>query len=209
MWFPIIITLLSGYMLGNLNGSVSISTLVEKDDVRNHGSGNAGLTNFFRNFGGWNTLLVFAVDFSKAALACYVGGLLLEPHGFYQEGQMLGAIAVTLGHDFPILLGLKGGKGILCGFTIALVIDWRIALIILGVFILLYGTTKFVSLGSVGGSAMFIVGFAIFHYDNIWLLLGGITLGLLAIYMHRENIKRLVKGTESKVYLSKKNRNKK
>ena len=137
MWFPIILTLLTGYMLGNLNGSVSISNLVEKDDVRNHGSGNAGLTNFFRNFGGWNTLLVFAVDFLKAVLACYAGGLLLKPYGFYQEGQMLGAIAVTLGHDFPILLGLKGGKGILCGFTIALVIDWRIALIILGVFVLL------------------------------------------------------------------------
>jgi len=201
MWYPILIAVLSAYLLGNLNGSVCISTLMEKDDVRKHGSGNAGLTNFFRNYGSWNTLLVFLVDMLKAALACLSAGLLLKPYGYYQEGLMLGAVAVSLGHDFPALLGFKGGKGIVCGFAVALVVDWRVALLILTVFVVTFAITRYVSLGSVLASATFAVGFAIFHYDNLWILLGGIALAALALWMHRGNIIRLILGKESKVHL--------
>ena len=84
MVFSILIAVLVAYFLGNLNGAVSISTLFAHDDVRNHGSGNAGLTNFFRNYGGWYTMLVFLIDVGKAALACYAGALLMEPYGLYQ-----------------------------------------------------------------------------------------------------------------------------
>ncbi len=207
MWYPILITALVGYLLGNLNGSVAISAM-SHDDIRSHGSGNAGLTNFFRTFGGWKTALVALIDCSKAVLACLVGGLLLKPYNLYQEGLMIGAIAVSLGHDFPALLGFKGGKGILCGITIAAIIDWRIALIIFAVFLLLYAITRYVSLGSVCGALALSVCFCIFHRNNLLLMLGGIFLGLLAVYMHRTNIARLLKGTESRVYLKKKGRNK-
>lgn len=204
MVLSVIIAAVAGYLLGNVNGSVIISKLIVHDDVRNHGSGNAGMTNFFRNFGGFNTLLVMLIDVLKAAVACYLGAFLLKGYGYWQEGLMLGGVAVSLGHDFPALLKFKGGKGILSGFTIALVIDWRIGLIIFAMFAVFYGVTKFVSLGSVMGAAGFALGFVIFHYDNLVLMIGGVFLGALAIYMHRSNIKRLIAGTESKVYLTKK-----
>ena len=201
MWHSIVIGALTAYLLGNLNGSVCISALVADDDVRKHGSGNAGLTNFFRSYGGWSTLLVMAVDVVKTAAACLICGLVLEPWGYYREGLMLGAVAVSLGHDFPILLGFRGGKGILCGLTVAAVLDWRIALVLIIVFAAAFGITRYVSLGSVLGAAAFAVGFATLHHDNVWILTGGVGLGLLAIWMHRSNILRLIRGTESKVHL--------
>lgn len=204
MWVNAIIAVIIGYLLGNINGSVIISKWVVRDDVRRHGSGNAGLTNFFRSFGGLNTLLVAIIDIAKAVAACYVGALLLKGFGYWQEGLMLGAVAVSVGHDFPALLKFKGGKGILSGAAIALVIDWRIFLLIFAGFALCYGFTKFVSLGSVVAAALFAVGFIVLHHDNLVLMLGGIFLGALAIFMHRSNIKRLISGTESKVYLTKK-----
>ena len=204
MWLRAILAIMIGYLLGNINGSVIISTQVVKDDVRRYGSGNAGLTNFFRSFGGFNTLLVAAIDVLKAVAACLIGGFLLKGDGYWQEGLMLGAIAVSIGPDFPALLKFKGGKGILSGAAIALVIDWRIFLVIFAGFALCYGTTKFVSLGSVVASALFAIGFIVLHHDNLFLMLGGIFLGAMAIFMHRSNIKRLIAGTESKVYLTKK-----
>ena len=108
MWYPILIGALCAYFLGNLNGAVNISHLMVHEDVRAHGSGNAGLTNFARNYGGWGTALVLVVDGGKAVLACLLGGLLLAPYGLELEGRMLGAVAVSLGHDFPALLGFKG-----------------------------------------------------------------------------------------------------
>lgn len=205
MVFSILIAVLVAYFLGNLNGAVSISTLFAHDDVRNHGSGNAGLTNFFRNYGGWYTLLVFLIDVGKAALACYAGALLMEPYGLYQEGMALAAVAVSLGHDFPALLGFRGGKGILCGFTIALAMDWRIGLLIFVVFALTFVLTHYVSLGSILASITFCISFAILHSDNLLVLVCGLLCGLLAFYMHHENLKRLINGTESKVFLTKRN----
>lgn len=201
MLYSVIIGALTAYLLGNLNGSVCISALVAGDDVRKHGSGNAGLTNFFRSYGGGSTFLVMLVDIAKTALACLACGLILGPYGYGREGLMLGAVAVSLGHDFPALLGFKGGKGILCGFTVALVQDWRIALAILTVFVIAFAITRYVSLGSVLGAVVFAAGFAVLHHDNLYVMIGGIFLGLLAIFMHRSNIARLLKGTESKVHL--------
>ena len=201
MWFPIAIVAVTGYLLGNLNGSVCISTLVAHEDVRSHGSGNAGLTNFIRNYGIKSGMLVMIIDILKAACACFMGGLILKPYGCYQEGLMLGALSVSVGHDFPALLGFKGGKGILCGVTIAAVIDWRIALIIFGAFAIVYAITQYVSLGSLVGSILFSVCFVIFHRDNLPVMIGGILIGVLAVYMHRTNIVRLIKGTESKTNL--------
>lgn len=201
MVYAIIISALTAYLLGNLNGSVCISALVAGDDVRKHGSGNAGLTNFFRSYGGASTFLVMLVDIAKTALACLSCGLIMEPFGYGYEGMMLGAVAVSLGHDFPALLGLRGGKGILCGFTAGMILDWRIGLAVLVVFVIAFAITRYVSLGSVLGSAVFAVGFALLHHANLSVMVGGIFLGLLAIYMHRSNIVRLCKGTESKVHL--------
>ena len=192
---------LAAYLLGNLNGSVCISALVAGDDVRKHGSGNAGLTNFFRSYGGWSTFLVMAVDMLKTVAAAYTAGFALASFGYYREGLVLGVVLVSLGHDFPALLGFKGGKGILCGFTAALIIDWRIALFMLAVFVIAFWITRYVSLGSVLGALVCAVGFGVVYYGSWIVMAGGIFIGLLAIYMHRSNIDRLIKGTESKVHL--------
>ena len=200
MWLPILIGMLVSYFLGNLNGAVCMSALMH-DDVRSHGSGNAGLTNFVRNYGVGRAVYVILIDAGKTVLACLVMGLLLEPYGYYQEGTALGGLAVMLGHNFPALLGFRGGKGILSGLFIALVVDWRIGLLILAVFVVFYLLTKYVSLGSVMGAAAFSVGFGVLHYQNLTVMLCGVTMGLLAIFMHRSNIVRLLKGTERKTDL--------
>ena len=203
VWLYIALTLVIGYLLGDLNGAVLVSHMF-KDDVRTHGSGNAGLTNFIRSYGATHALLVVAVDALKAVAACLIGGLLLKPYGMYAEGTALGGLAVLLGHIFPVFLGFRGGKGILSGLFVALVVDWRIAVLILAVFAVAYFATGYVSLGSVLASAGFSIGFAVFHYDNWIVLLCGVTMGLLAIFMHRQNIARLIKGEERKTNLFKK-----
>ena len=204
MWLPLMITVLTGYLLGNLNGAVSMSILLSHQDVREHGSGNAGLTNFVRTFGGAKALLVFVIDMGKTFLACFVGKLLLEPYGLGMEGLMLGALAVSLGHDFPALLGFHGGKGILCGFTISLVADWRISLVLAAVFFAAVFATHRVSVGSVLGAASFCICFWVFYHDRIFVAICGTVLGLLAIFMHRANIARLCRGEEPPMSFGKK-----
>ena len=204
MWLPMLITVLVGYFLGNLNGAVSMSVLQGKEDVRSKGSGNAGLTNFIRNFGGAKAVMVVLIDVSKAVIACLAGMLMLRDYGYEKEGMILGAVAVSLGHDFPALLGFRGGKGILSGFAIAMTIDYRCGLIILGVFAVSFVITRYVSLSSILGALGFCVSMVIFYHDRIWVMLGGVFIGLLAVFMHRTNIQRLLKGTESRVTFGKK-----
>ena len=203
MVYSLVIGILVSYFLGNLNGAVLISALMH-DDVRSHGSGNAGLTNFIRNFGVGRALYVILIDAGKAVLSCLVCGLLLEPYDMGAAGAALGGLAAMLGHVFPALLGFKGGKGILSGFFVAVVLDWRIALLILAVFAIAYGVSKFVSLGSVLGAAAFGIAFAVLHHDDVIVMASGIVMSLLTIYMHRENIARLLKGQERKTNLFKK-----
>ena len=204
MWYPILVTVLMGYLLGNINGSVCISTLTQHEDVRVHGSGNAGLTNFFRSYGGKATLLVAVADGGKTVVACLAGGLMLAPYGLEKLGMVLGGVAVSVGHDFPALLGFRGGKGIMCGIFALIVIDWRIAIVVFTLFAVAYAITKYVSLGSIVGAITYIVGFLVLYRDDIPVMLGGMFLGFLALYMHRGNMVRLLKGEESKVYLTKK-----
>ena len=201
IWAAILVTVLVGYFLGNQNGSVVTSRLVANDDVRSHGSGNAGLTNFIRNYGVGSALYVIAIDGGKAVLACLAGDMLLSAYGLGFEGRVLGGAAAMLGHVFPVLLGFKGGKGILSGLLIALMMDWRIAVLILGVFILVYVLTQYVSLSSILAAAAFGAGFVVFHYDNLVVMISGLFMAALAIFMHRSNIARLVKGQESKTNL--------
>ena len=200
MLFPAIITALACYLLGNLNGAVLVSFMMH-DDVRTHGSGNAGLTNFIRNYGASRSTMVIAIDVIKAVLACFMAGLIFEAHDMVLEGRTLGGIFVMLGHDFPALLGFKGGKGILSGVTVALMMDWRLGLFVFSIFLVAYALTKYVSLGSVLSSGSFGFLYAWFHRDSLFPILVGFTLSGLIVWMHRGNIKRLIKGEERKTNL--------
>lgn len=201
MVLSIIITAVAAYLLGNLNGAVLISRLVAHEDVRTKGSGNAGLTNFTRNYGSATSIFVILIDMGKAASACLIGGLLLKPYGYYIDGVALGGLFVILGHDFPALLGFKGGKGILSGVTVALMMDWRLGLLVFGIFLAAYLLTKYVSLGSVLSSGSFGFLYAWFHRESLFAIAVGFLLSGLIVWMHRGNIVRLMKGEERKTDL--------
>ena len=186
------------YLLGNVNGAILLSRLVEKDDVRRHGSGNAGFTNFFRNYGRGTSLLVILIDGAKTVAACLLGLWLLGKYGLRTEGMLLGGLFASLGHDFPAFLGFRGGKGIVCGFATALAADWRVGLILFGVFAIVYLLTRYVSLASLLCSVGFFVSFALLYPGNTAVAALAFVQAALAIWLHRENIARLVNGQERK-----------
>ena len=198
----IIITTLVSYFLGNHNGAICVSHML-KDDVRNHGSGNAGLTNFIRNYGANRALLVILIDVLKAVFACWLGAEMFAPYGHALEGQVLAGVAVMIGHDFPALLGFRGGKGILSGWFIAWTIDWRIGALIGLVFFCVYFATQLVSLCSILAAITFGAAFAVFHWGNPFVVIGGVFMGGLTVFQHRANIVRLIQKKETKTNLFK------
>ena len=197
----IIITIFAAYMLGNLNGAFLASQRIAGEDIRSKGSGNAGLTNFIRNYGARPAIMVVVTDMGKAVLACLIGGGLLAPFGYEIAGRALGGLFVILGHAFPALLSFKGGKGILSGVTVALCLDWRIGLFVFGIFLAAYFLTHYVSLGSVLSSGSFGFIYALFHWDETFAVVVGFLLSALIVWLHRGNIVRLVKGQERKTNL--------
>lgn len=195
-------TAVIAYFLGCSNGAVIISKYILRDDVRNHGSGNAGLTNFHRTFGGGLTLVVILIDVLKAVLA-----ILIATHFFLGDtafAKYWAGLFCLLGHMFPVTFGFKGGKGILSGGALAILIDWRLALLVWGGFLLLVLLTRFVSLGSIYAAAAFPVGTWLFVSRDPVILALSVALGGLVIWMHRGNIRRLLKGEESKFSLHRK-----
>ena len=197
----VVIIAVVAYLLGNLNGAVVISHLIAHEDVRTKGSGNAGLTNFTRNYGSGSSIFVILIDMGKAALSCLLGGWLLSRYGLWIEGVALGGAGVIIGHDFPALLGFKGGKGILSGVAVALMMDWRIGLVVFGIFLAAYLSTKYVSLGSVLSAGSFGFFYAFFHWEHTFAVIVGFALSFLVVWMHRTNIVRLIKGQERKTNL--------
>ena len=195
------------YFLGCFNGAVIVSKYILHNDIRNHGSGNAGLTNFHRVFGGGLTFVVILCDVVKAILAVVIGTLVIGTVTGGWMGPVLGkywaGLFCLLGHMFPCMFHFKGGKGILSGGTIALMLDWRVALAVWGGFLILAVLTKWVSLGSIWAGASF--PFATwFVYHDLFLLILSIIIGGLIVWKHRGNLKRILSGTESKFSLHKK-----
>jgi len=203
--FPALLIAAIAYFCGCFNGAVIVSKYILRDDVRTHGSGNAGLTNFYRTFGGFLTLVVILCDVLKAIIAIWAGMLLarqmvVDDAVVVNLAKYWAGMWCLLGHMFPCMFHFKGGKGILSGGTIAIMIDWRIALVVWGGFLVLAVVTKYVSLGSCWAGASF--PFATwFVYQDAVLLILSIIIGGLILYMHRANIHRLLTGTENKFSL--------
>lgn len=193
------------YFLGCFNGAVVVSRYILRDDVRNHGSGNAGLTNFYRTFGGPLTLVVILSDAVKAVVAVlfamWIAGA-ISPQLITLSKYWAGMFCL-LGHMFPVTFQFRGGKGILSGGTIALMIDWRVALVVWGGFLILAIATRYVSLGScwAGLSFPFVTWFV---YQDELITVLAVIIGCLILWKHRGNMVRIAKGTESKFTLHKK-----
>ncbi len=201
---PALLTAAIAYFCGCFNGAVIVSKYILRDDVRTHGSGNAGLTNFYRTFGGPLTAVVILCDVVKAVIAVWAGALLFrqmiaDDAYVVIMGKYLAGVFCLLGHMFPCMFHFKGGKGILSGGTIAILIDWRIALLVWGGFLVLTALTRYVSLGSCWAGLTFPIG-TWFVYHDFLLLILGIACGGLVLWQHRANIKRLLNGTESKFH---------
>jgi len=196
-----VVTALASYFLGCFNGAVIVSKYILRDDVRNHGSGNAGLTNFYRTFGGPLTAVVILTDVLKAVIAVFLGQWLFG--GLYVLGKYWAGLFCLLGHMFPCMFHFKGGKGILSGGTIAIMIDWRIALVVWGGFLLLTILTRYVSLGSLWAGASFPF-ISWYCYPNTVIVILAFACGGLVVWQHRANIKRLLSGTENKFSLHRK-----
>ena len=189
------------YFLGCINGAVIVSKYILRNDIRSHGSGNAGLTNFHRPFGGGLTFVVILCDVLKAVLAVLLGSWLFawDP----DLGKYYAALFCLLGHMFPCMFHFKGGKGILSGGTVALMIDWRIALVVWGGFLILTVLTRYVSLGSLWAGASFPF-VSWYCYPNVRIVLLAFLLGGLVVWKHRGNAERLLHGTERKLSFHKK-----
>ena len=197
--FTVALTLLVSYLLGCFNGSVMTSHFIIRDDVRQHGSGNAGLTNFYRTYGARYALCVIVCDMGKTVLACLIGGYLMHwVAGDWTLGLLIAGIGCELGHMFPVFFGLRGGKGILSGGVLVLMLDWRVALIAWGLFAVLWLTTRYVSLGSIAATASMPVSvFLLMGHNWLYTVLSA-AIAALVIWCHRGNIQRLLTGTEKK-----------
>ena len=196
------------YLLGCFNGAVIVSKYILLDDVRRHGSGNAGLTNFYRTFGGALTFAVILCDVLKMAAAVWAGQLLLRYWGggfWAREATMFlyakywAGLFCLLGHMFPCMFRFRGGKGILSGGTLAILIDWRIALVVWGGFLLLFLLTRYVSLGSVFAGVSFPF-LSWYCYPDPVVVILAFCAGGLVVWKHRENIQRLVQGKERRFH---------
>ena len=188
------------YFLGCFNGAVIVSKYILRDDVRTHGSGNAGLTNFYRTFGGPLTAVVILCDVLKAVIAVLIGAWIFGMMGNALLGKYWAALFCLLGHMFPCMFHFKGGKGILSGGTIAIMIDWRVALVVWGGFLLLAVLTRYVSLGSLWAGASFPF-ISWYCYPNPVIVALAFACGGLVVWQHRGNIQRLLRGTENKFSL--------
>lgn len=200
------------YFLGCFNGAVVVSRYILRDDIRDHGSGNAGLTNFYRTFGGPLTAVVILSDVLKAVLAVlfamFIAGH-ISPALVTLSKYWAGTFCI-IGHMYPCTFQFRGGKGVLSGGAIAIMIgigtqggmyqSWWVPLVVWGGFIILAVSTKYVSLGSCWAGFSFpFVSWFVFR-DPLVLLLSAVMGGLL-LWKHRGNMVRIVKGTESKFVL--------
>jgi glycerol-3-phosphate acyltransferase PlsY len=207
--------LIVGYLLGSANTSLIVGKFYGVD-VRKHGSGNAGLTNTLRTLGKFAALLVIIGDILKGVLSCLIGYYILRDilgvsFSFVEipdnVGLFIGGIGAIMGHNWPVYFGFKGGKGILTTFAVVMMAAPDIGLMLLGVFIIVVAITKYVSLGSILGSALFPVLVAVFRKGTdgveVFIVFAALV-GILAITRHHANIVRLVNGTESKFGTKKK-----
>ncbi len=185
------IAALISYFLGNISTSYILGKTSAKIDIRNHGSGNAGTTNVLRILGKKAALITFLGDALKGSLAVYIG---LKIGG--RDIALISAVFVVLGHDWPVVLKFRGGKGVATTIGAIMVINPLQAIISLLLGIIIIYTTRYVSLGSMLGVCTLPL-LTFFVGKNEFIV--SIILTILILFTHRENIKRLIKGKERKI----------
>lgn len=190
VYFLYILLALGSYLLGCISLSIMMSKKLYGSDVRGMGSGNAGATNMARVFGLNAGIMTLVADAIKAAVAMFVGNLL-----FGDLGVAIAGIASLMGHCYPMFYGFKGGKGVSVGVAVAFAIDWKVGLFVVVCFFIVAFTTKKVSPSSIFAALSIVVACILFKASVPELVLAVFGC-VLVIYRHKENIKRLIAGTE-------------
>ncbi len=200
--------LLLAYLLGSIPTAVWIGKAWYKIDIREHGSKNAGATNTFRVLGKKAGRIVLLIDIAKGILATLVPALVLSPILEAEEVIKLNvgcAILAVVGHVFPIFAGFRGGKGVATSLGVVIGLQPAAALICLGIFLVVFLSSKYVSLSAISAAVAFpFVILLVNETHSLWLIGFSILLSFLVIVAHKKNIKRLIKGEESKMNLFKK-----
>jgi glycerol-3-phosphate acyltransferase PlsY len=189
------------YLLGSVPSAVWIGKAFYGKDVREHGSGNAGATNTFRVLGWKPGSIVFALDTLKGFLAVYIFNYSTANDYKYGIFFFFGAgLLAILGHIYPVFAQFKGGKGVATMLGVILGIHPVPAALALSVFILVFFSTQYVSLGSLSAALSFpILIFSLYPDTNIYLKTFSIILTSILFLSHRANIKRLLSGTENRI----------
>lgn len=197
--FKVIFCIIISYLLGNISGGMIFGKLLFNKDIRDYGSKNAGTTNALRVFGIKAGALTFIVDVLKSLLACFIGMKLLG-----LSGILLAGIFVVIGHNWPIFLNFKGGKGIASSFGFIIFLDYKIAIVAILIFVTIVILTKYISLASMITTTLVLpISYIFFKYRNIYVLLTLLFLASLSIYRHKSNIVRLINGNENKINFKK------
>ncbi|MBR2020488.1 MAG: glycerol-3-phosphate 1-O-acyltransferase PlsY [Clostridia bacterium] len=184
------------YLLGSINPAIILSKEFRHDDVRKHGSGNAGTTNMLRTYGKRLALYTFLLDLCKAALATLLGKFLLGA-----DGGALAGFFVVFGHMFPIYYRFRGGKGVACMAMVMLVVDPLTFLFELAIFLIIVIGTRYVSLASVMSALIYPLILNAFAGPGPYVIMA-ISAAVFITFMHRENLKRLLENKESKLDLA-------
>ncbi len=194
-----VILAVAAYLIGSINFSILLSRIIGKQDIRKSGSGNAGATNMLRTYGKKMGVITLLLDVLKGIVAILICRIL----DVGVEWEYVCAVAVILGHNFPLYFGFKGGKGVATSLGTVLMLDWKIGLIVAVVAISIMATTRYVSLGSIIGGIIFIIAqiisMLLIGEFNLTILVCVIIMGTLLVARHHANIKRLLNGTESKL----------
>ncbi len=211
-YYYIIVAVIS-YLLGSLNFGVILSRRLARDDVRNHGSGNAGTTNMLRNYGKKFAVLTMLGDMIKVFAAIAAAFVIFKNIPVTDISTVNIDISIliksyagffcVLGHIFPCYFGFKGGKGVATAGGMVFAVDWRIALILLAVFAVVLLITNYVSLGSIIMAILYPVLIFLF-YGSIALTMISVVFTVIVIIAHRGNIKKLINHTENKISFKKK-----
>ncbi|HHZ05221.1 MAG TPA: glycerol-3-phosphate 1-O-acyltransferase PlsY [Clostridiales bacterium] len=225
-WLRILLAIVAAYALGSLSFSIMITKKVTKNaDIRKMGSGNAGFTNVLRSVGKGPAIATIILDFLKGVAAVFIGGLIFssifavntqQQLEFITYGKYLGGIFCILGHMYPVFFGFKGGKGVVTTAALMAVVDWRVFLCTLGVFLVVFLISKIISLSSLAGAVAYpIITFCFVYFIDyvpsqaaavpvsmLFVILStafAFGIGLVVIVKHRANIKRIINGTEKKI----------
>ena len=199
-----IISAVFAYFVSGLNPAIIMSKAIYKKDIRTCGSGNPGFTNFKRVFGNKYAWSVFVLDILKGAVISVVAGLLFRAYvGSWALGVAYAGLFAMLGHAFPIYYGFKGGKGFLVCLSTVWFIDWRAGAIATAVLVIMLPLTKYMSLSTMSALVAGAVAVAAFGGGLAVSIMYAVCV-LFVIVRHKQNIVRLVQGTESKFSFGKK-----